>query len=289
MSDTSPIEDNQSLSLPETPSSFEDPPTRVDNGEEANHKISQNHTDISEPVLNTNLNGIDLPLQNPEVAVSSSENVVTEEYVQNSSTENFSNGPLNSNIVNQQPSHSYPSVYSTGNPSSNLGHQQQPPPYIPGGLPQTHTLYTPYNANSFQAPSFLSYHPSNLTSDTGNATADQRANPNQGEVVPSYSSEESRRRGIDFSKLPEKTRLFVGHLSTDRTTAEELFGIFKPYGNILEILMKKNFAFVQFDNEASCTNAMHSENKRMFFLLFNQTHFLEKGCYPGHIAIIAFS
>ncbi|CAG8477580.1 4377_t:CDS:2 [Ambispora leptoticha] len=52
----------------------------------------------------------------------------------------------------------------------------------------------------------------------------------------------------EFQALPVGSRLFLGNLSTHSTSKQELFDIFSPYGEILQISIKNSFGFVQYDN-----------------------------------------
>ncbi len=53
---------------------------------------------------------------------------------------------------------------------------------------------------------------------------------------------------IDISKLDPRSRLFIGNLPTEKVTKQELFQIFSPYGDILEVVLKANYGFIQITN-----------------------------------------
>jgi RNA recognition motif-containing protein len=63
---------------------------------------------------------------------------------------------------------------------------------------------------------------------------------------------------------PPQSRLFVGNLASERTSARELYDIFSKYGNIIEdIVIRRSFGFVQYDNPKSAAEAIKHENGRM--------------------------
>jgi nuclear polyadenylated RNA-binding protein 3 len=67
----------------------------------------------------------------------------------------------------------------------------------------------------------------------------------------------------EFQALPSGSRLFLGNLSTHSTSRKELFDIFSPYGEILQISIKNSFGFVQYDNVESVKKAIEKENGRI--------------------------
>ncbi|KAJ3200930.1 hypothetical protein HDU67_001708, partial [Dinochytrium kinnereticum] len=66
-----------------------------------------------------------------------------------------------------------------------------------------------------------------------------------------------------ISKLPPNARLFLGNLASERTTKYEVAAIFAHYGNIVEILLKGSFGFVQFTDPVACQEAIRLEQGRM--------------------------
>ncbi|CAG8674808.1 7755_t:CDS:2 [Dentiscutata erythropus] len=64
----------------------------------------------------------------------------------------------------------------------------------------------------------------------------------------------------EFQALPSGSRLFLGNLSTHSTSKKELYDIFSPHGEILQISIKNSFGFVQYDNPASVIRAIEKEN-----------------------------
>ena len=67
----------------------------------------------------------------------------------------------------------------------------------------------------------------------------------------------------DFQALPPGSRLFLGNLSTHSTSKKELYDIFSPYGEILQISIKNSFGFIQYDNPDSVVKAITKENGRV--------------------------
>eukprot|EP01119_Soliformovum_irregulare_P010722 TRINITY_DN2646_c0_g1_i1.p1 TRINITY_DN2646_c0_g1~~TRINITY_DN2646_c0_g1_i1.p1 ORF type:complete len:646 (-),score=156.22 TRINITY_DN2646_c0_g1_i1:13-1950(-) len=60
------------------------------------------------------------------------------------------------------------------------------------------------------------------------------------------------------------SRLFLGNLASERTTKGELRRIFEKYGKIVEdVVMRKSFGFIQYDNCDSAMRAMKSEQGRL--------------------------
>ncbi|CAG8478201.1 6835_t:CDS:2, partial [Racocetra fulgida] len=64
----------------------------------------------------------------------------------------------------------------------------------------------------------------------------------------------------DFQALPSGSRLFLGNLSTHSTSKKELYDIFSPHGEILQISIKNSFGFVQYNNPESVKKAIEKEN-----------------------------
>ncbi len=64
-----------------------------------------------------------------------------------------------------------------------------------------------------------------------------------------------------ISKLPRGARLFLGRLP-QQMTKDELASIFVQYGNIVEIVLKGVFGFIQFETHEECKEAADRENQR---------------------------
>lgn len=58
-------------------------------------------------------------------------------------------------------------------------------------------------------------------------------------------------------------RIFVGNLASERTSREELTDVFSKYGKIVDIVIRKSFGFIQFDNPQSAQDAIKFENGRL--------------------------
>ena len=79
-------------------------------------------------------------------------------------------------------------------------------------------------------------------------------------------SRDRRRRGRSRDRLevvtnslsPEmiRSRVFVGHLNTDKADKEDVERLFSPYGHIIGITLNKGYGFVQYDNEKSAKAAI---------------------------------
>ncbi|KAJ3088102.1 hypothetical protein HK102_009590 [Quaeritorhiza haematococci] len=66
-----------------------------------------------------------------------------------------------------------------------------------------------------------------------------------------------------IGKLPPGSRLFLGNLASERTDKGEVASIFAQYGNIVEILFKGSYGFIQYDNPTSCREAIRCEQGRV--------------------------
>jgi hypothetical protein len=59
-------------------------------------------------------------------------------------------------------------------------------------------------------------------------------------------------------------RIFLGNLASEKTSKEELHRIFSKYGKIIEdIVIRKSFGFIQYDNPESARAAIEGENGRV--------------------------
>lgn len=66
---------------------------------------------------------------------------------------------------------------------------------------------------------------------------------------------------------PTKT-LFVINFDPIRTRVRDIERHFEPYGNILNVRIRRNFAFVQFETQKEATKALECTNMRLDFLFF---------------------
>ncbi len=55
-------------------------------------------------------------------------------------------------------------------------------------------------------------------------------------------------------------RIFIGNLASEKTSKEELEEVFSKYGRIVEIVLRKSFGFIQFDNPQAAQDAIAHEN-----------------------------
>ncbi|KAJ3050795.1 hypothetical protein HDU99_008574, partial [Rhizoclosmatium hyalinum] len=65
------------------------------------------------------------------------------------------------------------------------------------------------------------------------------------------------------NQMPLHARLFLGNLMTDRTDRFEVAAIFANYGNIVEVLLKNGFGFVQYTDPVACSEAIRLEQGRL--------------------------
>ncbi|KAJ3264291.1 hypothetical protein HDU77_008853 [Chytriomyces hyalinus] len=63
--------------------------------------------------------------------------------------------------------------------------------------------------------------------------------------------------------MPVNTRLFIGNLITERTDVFEIAAIFANYGDIIEVLLKRSFGFVQFTDPVALSEAIRLEQGRV--------------------------
>lgn len=75
-----------------------------------------------------------------------------------------------------------------------------------------------------------------------------------------YLAEEAKyqdRRSLD--EFPEKSRLFIGNLSTNTISKEDLFRICNKYGEVVSITLKGGYGFVQFKTAEQCADCIKGE------------------------------
>jgi hypothetical protein len=66
-----------------------------------------------------------------------------------------------------------------------------------------------------------------------------------------------------IDKLPAESRMFIKKLPS-AVTSDDIVNHFGKYGNILEVVPKSGFGFVQFDSVAACRTAIENENGKSF-------------------------
>ncbi|RKP10971.1 hypothetical protein THASP1DRAFT_27218 [Thamnocephalis sphaerospora] len=59
--------------------------------------------------------------------------------------------------------------------------------------------------------------------------------------------------------IPPFSRLFIGNMAPELIREQDLLDVFTPYGEVLEVSLKGNYAFVQFDNPDACARALAGE------------------------------
>ncbi|XBW34964.1 hypothetical protein QEN19_000529 [Hanseniaspora menglaensis] len=79
------------------------------------------------------------------------------------------------------------------------------------------------------------------------------------QLYESYLEEESK-GGREF--YPRNSRLFIANLPLTNVTKKNLFQIFHIYGKILQINIKNNFGFIQYDSADPVLDAIKFESKR---------------------------
>ncbi|PVH17209.1 uncharacterized protein CXQ87_000091 [Candidozyma duobushaemuli] len=75
-----------------------------------------------------------------------------------------------------------------------------------------------------------------------------------------YLAEEAKyqdRRSLD--DFPEKSRLFIGNLSTNTISKEDLFRICNKYGEVVSITLKGGYGFAQFKTAEQCADCIKGE------------------------------
>ncbi|KAK0721490.1 hypothetical protein B0T21DRAFT_386349 [Apiosordaria backusii] len=67
-----------------------------------------------------------------------------------------------------------------------------------------------------------------------------------------YTSEQN------WDKFPEGTRVFVGNLSSERVSKQEVFAVFSKFGRLAQISMKSAYGFVQYHTVAEAQAALEA-------------------------------
>lgn len=83
--------------------------------------------------------------------------------------------------------------------------------------------------------------------------------------------ERGRRSGDSRSSAntkPSKT-LFVINFDPVQTRTRDLERHFDQYGKILNVRIRRNFAFVQFESQDDATKALDGTNMRLYFPVVN--------------------
>jgi RNA recognition motif-containing protein len=61
-----------------------------------------------------------------------------------------------------------------------------------------------------------------------------------------------------------RSRVFIGHLSTDNCTKQEVDDLFQPFGKVLGINLQNGYGFVQYENEKSVKEAIKHLHATVF-------------------------
>jgi RNA recognition motif-containing protein len=87
--------------------------------------------------------------------------------------------------------------------------------------------------------------------------------PQETRETPTETKEEAPPQENTSSSNKPNCRIFLGNLASERTSKEELSRIFGKYGNIEDIVMRRSFGFIQYDNPDSAHKAIEAENGRI--------------------------
>ncbi|CAO3693114.1 unnamed protein product [Rhizopus stolonifer] len=71
------------------------------------------------------------------------------------------------------------------------------------------------------------------------------------------------KKSIDWSDVSPESRMLIRQLPT-QVGKEEVMEYFSTYGEVLEVVFKQAFGFVQFDDPSACANAVKCENGKRF-------------------------
>ncbi len=78
------------------------------------------------------------------------------------------------------------------------------------------------------------------------------------------SSQNGKSAAASAVVRPPNCRIFLGNLASEKTSKKELQDIFGKYGTIVEdIVLRRSFGFIQYDNPNSAHAAMQAENGRL--------------------------
>jgi RNA recognition motif-containing protein len=78
------------------------------------------------------------------------------------------------------------------------------------------------------------------------------------------SNQNRGNRFRDPSDRALSCRIFVGNLASEKASPEQLRNLFAKYGEIVDIVIRKSFGFIQFDNPQAAKDAIEFENGRLF-------------------------
>ncbi|OZJ05621.1 hypothetical protein BZG36_01506 [Bifiguratus adelaidae] len=68
------------------------------------------------------------------------------------------------------------------------------------------------------------------------------------------------RENIDWESLPAEARMFVRDLKNSNLTCDDIRDCFQEFGDVIEVVLKSTFGFVQFGSVESCADAIRHKN-----------------------------
>lgn len=87
--------------------------------------------------------------------------------------------------------------------------------------------------------------------------------PENGHSPAQHAPVQTRQHTLQDARVAN-CRIFLGNLASERTSKEELYSIFSKYGPIVEdVVMRRSFGFIQYDNPESALRAIEGENGRI--------------------------
>ena len=105
--------------------------------------------------------------------------------------------------------------------------------------------------------------------DSSAAFSDMSFKKSQKLVAPPAESNEESQTALPKSKpqpaikIEEpNSRIFIGNLASEKTSTEQLRKIFSKYGEIVEIVLRRSFGFVQYSKSVAAQKAIQNENGR---------------------------
>lgn len=105
--------------------------------------------------------------------------------------------------------------------------------------------------------------------DTDSRLIDARSNYTKGDSKLNVCTSSSETNSV-------RSRVFVGHLNTDKATRRDLEKLFSSCGKIEAVSMLNGYGFVQFDNEESACKAIDKYHGTSFFGIRLGKHVFKK-------------
>ena len=97
----------------------------------------------------------------------------------------------------------------------------------------------------------------------GNSDKDENGSDKTKEVDKNDPNIKSDTSSTDNRDI--RSRVFIGHLNTEKCTRRDLEKLFKPCGKIMAISVLNGYGFIQFDNEESARKAIDDIHGTPFF------------------------